>query len=80
MRSLALALALLADCSPAYYGATKKCPTTTMVVTDFVTSALVLTLAGLHWSGERYLRSSLEGVGAVGLWTATNYAEVKCVR
>lgn len=75
-----LLLLFLLGCSPTYWAATKRCPTATMKATDFLVVLAGLTISGLHWSQGRYVRSSVEGATGLGLWTATNIAEVKCAR
>lgn len=77
MKRLALLAALL-GCSPAYYAKTKSCPTTTMLLGDFVIAVAAGAIAGLHWSSERHVRASAEGLIAAGVWGAANYSETAC--
>jgi hypothetical protein len=78
MKRLALLFALT-SCSPVYYAATRRCPTTTMAVSDVLLSVAAGTIAGLHWKNHPG-RSAVEGAVAVALWGGATVAEVKCGR
>lgn len=76
---LALCLALLSACSPTYYVASgKKCPPTTMIVSDLVLAGAALALSGLHWSADKPIRAGIEGGAGLGLYAANSYVEAVC--
>lgn len=76
----ALLLVVLVACSPAYHAATKRCPTTTMVITDFVLASAALALAGLHASADKPIRATTEAALGVAIWLGANHAEIACAR
>lgn len=80
MKALALMLALAA-CSPAYYVASgRRCPPTTMLTSDLVLVGAVLVVSGLALSNGSYVRGTIEGAGALGLWGLNSYTETACKR
>lgn len=81
MKTLAALLCLCIACSPAYYAASgKRCPPTTMIVSDLVLVGAALALAGLHASADRPIRAGAEGGAGLGLFVANSYVETVCVR
>lgn len=73
-------LALLMACSPIYYTATKRCPPTTMLVTDLVLVGAAMGLGGLHGLNGQPVRAGVEVSSGLALWATNNYIEAKCVR
>jgi hypothetical protein len=79
LTTFAIIALTLSACSPAYYVASgKRCPPTTMIVSDLVLAGAALGLAGLHWSSGSFTRSIGEGSIGVGLYTFNIYAEGTC--
>lgn len=79
LKTLIALLLLSVGCSPTYWAVTKKCPTTTLVVSDVLLSIAVGAVAGLHW-GNHPGRATAEGLVAAGIWGGAHVAEARCAR
>ena len=74
---LMILIVALAACAPTYYGITRKCPTTMMLLGDSLVTAAALGVAALRYSnGDRFTGVAI-GTGAVGFGVAVNVAEIR---
>ncbi len=85
-RAVLVCLALV-SCAPTYRLTAKRvnpaasnCPTTTMVLGDFVASGVALALSVLAYNAGDYARATVAGGLGMGLALADNIAEATCSR
>jgi hypothetical protein len=78
---LALAFAVvLSGCSPAYYAATKRCPTTQMLIGDLVLGGAALAVSTIKWNAGKEWESLAYTTGAGAVFLGANLAEVRACK
>ena len=78
VKTIALALALLVGCAPAYRVATKKCPPTTMLLSDFFIATGALAVSAIKYNAGKTAESLGYTVAGATIYIGANLAETTC--
>jgi len=77
LRTVALSAALTA-CAPSYRVVAKRCPTTTLLLADFVAGTIALGASALAYNANNGVRTGIALGVASGLYLGAHYSERGC--
>lgn len=80
MKALVLAIALLTGCSLSYQQVTKRCPTTTLLLGDFVSGGVALAISALKWNAGKHAESLAYTTTGGLIFLSANIAELRACK